>query len=82
MKINLPAVYNVLIGLGIAACGGILEYLKVEGAATVWTPIALIVFQSIYQALKVRKAAVEPSAVVSRSEVAQPESKIRKFFLG
>lgn len=81
MKINLPAIYNILIGLGIAACGGILEYLKVEGAATVWTPIALIVFQSIYQALKVRKAAIEPSAAVSRGEVAQP-TKWHKFFLG
>jgi len=82
MKINLPAVYSILISIAIAALGGVLEYLKVEGAAFVWTPLALMAFQWLVQALKVRKAAIEPSAAVARGEVAQPESKMKRFFLG
>lgn len=81
MKINLPVVYNILAAIGLAAIGGVCEYLKVEGAAYAWGPIALVIFNSLYQALKVRKAAIEPSAV-ARGGVTQPESKMRKFFLG
>lgn len=85
MNLNLPAIYSVLISIAIAALGGVLEYLKVEGAAFVWTPLALMAFQALLQYLKVRKAAIEsptePQAV-ARSGVAQPESKMRKFLLG
>ena len=83
MKINLPAVYNVLAALGLGALGGVLEYLKVEGAAYAWGPLALVIGNSLYQALKVQKTTVTPSAAVSRGEVvAQPESKWSRFFLG
>jgi len=83
MKLNLPVIYNILAALGLAALGGVLEYLKVEGAAYAWGPLALALGNSLYQALKVRKAAIEPSAAVSRGESpAQPETKWRKFLLG
>ena len=82
MKLNLPAIYNILAALGLAALGGVLEYLKVEGAAYAWGPLALMLGNSLYQALKVQKAAVEPSAAASRGEVAQPEKKWREFLLG
>lgn len=82
MKINLPAVYSILISIAIAALGGVLEYLKVEGAAFVWTPLALMAFQALLQYLKVRKAAIEPSAVVSRSGVVEQPSKMKRFLLG
>lgn len=81
MKLNLPAIYNILAALGLAALGGVLEYLKVEGAAYAWGPLALVIGNSLYQALKVQKPAVEPQAQ-ARGEVAQPESKMRKFLLG
>jgi hypothetical protein len=83
MKINLPAIYSILISIAIAALGGVLEYLKVEGAAFVWTPLALMAFQALLQYLKVRKSTLERINAVARGEaVAQPESKMRKFLLG
>ena len=90
MKLNLPAIYNILAALGLAALGGVLEYLKVEGAAYAWGPLALVIFNSLYQALKVRKATVEPpstssgqAAAVSRGESpAEQPGKMRKFLLG
>ncbi len=82
VKLNLPAIYNILAALGLAALGGVLEYLKVEGAAYAWGPLALVLGNSLYQALKVQKAAIEPSAAVARGEVAQPESKMKRFLLG
>ena len=83
MKINLPAIYSILISIAIAALGGVLEYLKVEGAAFVWTPLALMAFQALLQYLKVRKSTLERINAVARGEaVAQPETKWHKFFLG
>jgi hypothetical protein len=82
MKLNLPAIYNILAAISLAALGGVLEYLKVEGAAYAWGPLALVLGNSLYQALKVQKAAIEPSAAVSRSGVVEQPSKMRKFFLG
>lgn len=82
MKLNLPAIYNILAALGLAALGGVLEYLKVEGAAYAWGPLALVLGNSLYQALKVQKADIEPSAAVSRGEVVQQPTKWHKFWLG
>lgn len=83
MKLNLPAIYNILAALGLAALGGVLEYLKVEGAAYAWGPLALVLGNSLYQALKVQKAAIEPSAAaVSRGEVVEQPTKWHKFLLG
>jgi hypothetical protein len=83
VKLNLPAIYNILAALGLAALGGVLEYLKVEGAAYAWGPIALVLGNSLYQALKVQKPTIEPSAAVSRSGVeVAPPSKMKRFLLG
>lgn len=79
--IKLP---GLVVGAIATIVTALANYFASGGAGSDWlyAPIAVAVLGTIGAAINASKPTIEPSAAVSRGEVAQPESKMRKFFLG
>ena len=79
---KLPGVAIVVIG---AVCTALVNYFSVGGVGSEWmyAPIVVSALGIIAKAVAVQSPpTVEPSAAASRGEVAQPESKMKRFLLG
>jgi len=79
--IKLP---GLVVGAIFTVVTGLSTYFSAGGAGFEWAyaPVAVAVLGIISAAINASKPTVEPSAAASRGEVAQPESKWRKFLLG
>ena len=75
---------GLVVGAIAAIVTGLVNYFGAGGAGSDWlyAPIAVAVLGIVSATINANKPAIQPSAAVSRSEVAQPETKWHKFFLG
>ena len=79
--IKLP---GLVVGAIFTIVTALTTFFSSGGAGFEWTyaPVAVAVLGIISAAINASKPTVEPSAAVSRGEVVEQPSKMRKFFLG